>query len=459
MSENNGLKRAKFRAANELRSASKYDYPVVPPSLAAGVAPADRTAPVLAADSNCYSYLSQSAGGGFAGFPHLAQLSTRTEYRGFASAMSTEITRAWIELTSSKTDGSSVEKLKMLATELERIKLRNAIGLAVMHDCFFGRAQILIKIKGADDKTPLILSDKTIGINSLDGLSVVEAVWTTPSNYNAIDPSAPNFYRPSSWFMLGREVHASRLMTIVTRPVSDLLKPAFNFAGVSLSQLAEPYVDNWLRTRQAVSDLVNNFSITTLATDMSQLLSGEDDGTSVFDRADFFTATRSNRGLMLLDKEREEIQQVNTPLGGLSELQAQAQEHMCSASRLPAIILTGISPSGLNATSEGEIRVFYDWIAAQQEAYWREPIETVLKVAQLSLFGEIDSDISFAFNSLHQQTPEQQAAIREADQRTDTGYIASGVLDPAEVRARLAHDKESGHHGIDVEAVMSYGDE
>jgi uncharacterized protein len=455
MSENNGMRRAKNRAQSESAAVDKYSYAIKPPVLPPQVA-GDRS---LATDSACYSYLSDQCGGGFAGFPHLAQLSTRTEYRAFASALSTEITRAWIELTSSKTDGSSTEKLKLIEKELERLRLRECIQTAVAHDCFFGRAQILINIDNADEKTPLTLSNKTIRINSLRRLSVVEAVWTTPSRYNSIDPSAPDFYKPSAWFMLGREIHASRLLTVITREVSDMLKPAFNFAGVSLSQLAEPYVDNWLRTRQAVSDLVNNFSITTLATDMSQLLSGTDDGSSLFDRADFFTATRSNRGLMLLDKEREEIQQVNTPLGGLSELQAQAQESMCSATRLPAIILTGISPSGLNATSDGEIRVFYDWIAAQQQAFWRDPIETILKITQLSLFGEIDPDISFKFNSLYQPTPEQQAAIRESDQRSDAGYIAAGVLDPAEVRTRLAHSKDSGHHGIDVDAVMSYGDE
>ena len=197
----------------------------------------------------------------------------------------------------------------------------------------------------------------------------VEAVWTTPAGYNALDPAAPDFYKPSSWFMLGQEVHASRLMTVVTRPLPDILKPAFNFAGMSLSQLAEPYVDNWLRTRQSVADLINNFSTTALKTSMDQILQGDDDGADLLNRADLFTATRSNKGLMLLDMEREELVQINTPLSGLHELQAQSQEHMCSVSRMPAIILTGISPSGLNASSDGEIRIFYDWIAAQQEAH------------------------------------------------------------------------------------------
>ena len=126
--------------------------------------------------------------------------------------------------------------------------------------------------------------------------------------------------------------------------------------------------------------------------------------------------------------------------------------HNCSVSRIPAIVLTGISPSGLNATSEGEIRVFYDWIMAQLEAFYREPIETVLKVVQLSLFGEIDENITFTFNPLYQMTPKELAEIREIDMRTATGYVGIGSLDPHEVRERLARDENSGFVGIDVDA-------
>jgi hypothetical protein len=278
----------------------------------------------------------------------------------------------------------------------------------------------------------------------------VEAVWTTPAGYNALDPAAPDFYKPSKWFMLGQEVHASRLLTVVTRQLPDILKPAFNFAGMSLSQLAEPYVDNWLRTRQSVSDLLNNFSITALATSMDQVLQGDDDGADLFARAELFTATRSNKGLMLLDKDREELVQINTPLSGLHELQAQSQEHMCSVSRMPAIILTGISPSGLNASSDGEIRIFYDWVASQQETHWREPLEVILKAVQLSLFGEIDPDIDFTFVPLYQMTPKELAEIRLSDSQAATAYIAAGVIYPSAERERLARAPDSGDQGLDT---------
>ena len=451
-----GLRRAAERAKAGASAAKSYAFPVKPPELAPGVVPAGVTAPVMAQDSNQYAYAAQTfPGGGFPGFAYLSQLATRAEFRQMASALATELTREWLEFTSKQDDDTdTAEKIKAIEEEFKRLNVRGAIQTGTEHDCYFGRAQIFLEITGADRSTPLILDPRTIAKGSFTRIIPVEAVWTTPAGYNALDPVAPDFYKPSKWFMLGQEVHASRLMTIVTRPLPDILKPAFNFAGMSLSQLAEPYVDNWLRTRQSVSDLLNNFSITALATSMDQVLQGDDDGGDLFARAELFTATRSNKGLMLLDKDREELVQINTPLSGLHELQAQSQEQMCSVSRMPAIVLTGISPSGLNASSDGEIRIFYDWIAAQQEAHWREPLEVILKAVQLSLFGEIDPDIGFTFVPLYQMTPKEESEIRLSDSQADCAYIAAGVVDPSEVRERLAKDPNSGFMGLDTSVEL-----
>ena len=429
-----------------------YDYPIQAPTIAPGVVPAGKSAPVMAVDYAPYLQEFQNvAATGFPGFTYLAQLTARAEYRAFASAISTELTRKWIEFTSTESDGdTNSDKIKVIDAEFQRLGVQKLIETCAQHDCYFGRAQIFIDIAGADIKTPLIIDPRTIRVGSLERVVPVEAMWTTPATYNALDPSKPDFYRPPKWFMLGQEVHATRLMTVITRPLPDMLKPAFNFAGISLSQLAEPYVDNWLRTRQAVSDLINNFSTTGLKTAMEQILQGggEQTGSDLIARATLFTQLRSNKGLMLLDKDREELVQLNVPLSGLDHLQAQAQEHMCSVSRIPAIILTGISPSGLNASSDGEIRVFYDWIAAQQEAFWREPLTVILKVVQLSLFGEIDPNINFKFLPLYQMSEAEQATIKLQDAQRDQIYLDAQVLAPEEVRERLASDPDSGYQGL-----------
>jgi phage-related protein (TIGR01555 family) len=451
--EKRGLK----RALAKMRAPKLIPMPMFAPEIMAGVVPKGSTAGI-AMDSNIASFPTVSLQGsyygaaiGFPGFPYLAALTTRAEFRQMATSFSTEMTREWIQLTSSETDGDATKKkITELTTAIQALGLKDVIRTAIEHDCFYGRAQVFVNIKGHDPATPLVVTEKTIEKGSTFSIKAIEAMWTTPATYNASDPTRADFYKPPTWFMLGKQVDATRLRTVVTRPVSDMLKPAFNFAGMSLSQLAEPYVQNWLRTRQSVSDLISNFSILVLKTAMEQVLQNEDDGDDLFDRAALFTEGRDNQALMLVDKEREELEQLSVPLAGLDKLQAQAQEHMCAVTRLPAIILTGISPTGLNASSDGEIRVFYDWIAAQQEL-WRDLITTIINILQLTMYGAIDPDISFVFVPLFQMTDKELSEVRTANATAGTAYINSGVLSAAEERERLARDPESGYEGLSLE--------
>jgi hypothetical protein len=441
-------------------------FAIKPPDLMPGVVPAGRSS-AIAMDyaPGIYDFASLSLGAdfqGFPGYPYLANLATRAEYRAFASTMASELTREWIKIKSINDEDQSQDhdRIAELEKAIEEHNLRGIIQTAAAQECFFGRGQISINIKGANDDLPLVLAPQTVKQGSLTSFTTVEAMWTSPSAYNAIDPTAPDFYRPRQWFLLGKEVHASRLLTIITRPLPDMLKPAYNFSGMSLSQLAEPYVNNWLRTRQSVADLINNFSITTLSTNMEQALQGGEEGMeSVFDRADMFTLMRSNRGLMVLDKETEEIGQTNTPLSGLDSLQSQAQEHMCSVSRIPAMILTGISPSGMNASSEGEIRAFYDWVSSQQESFWKKPIDIMIKLIMLDLWGEIDPTITFEFCPLWQISALDAATIRASNANVDGVYLDRSVVSQEEVRTKLAKDPDSGYSGIDVEDVPELPEE
>jgi len=118
-------------------------------------------------------------------------------------------------------------------------------------------------------------------------------------------------------------------------------------------------------------------------------------------------------------------------------------------------VMTGISPSGFGNVAEGEIRIWYDWIHAQQEAHYRVPVETMLKLVQLSLYGEIEPEITFDFNPLYEMTEEQESTIRVNDSIRAGNLIDRGVIDAQEERERLARDPESGYQGIDVEKEIA----
>ncbi|AQH01672.1 hypothetical protein A9R05_23080 [Burkholderia sp. KK1] len=90
---------------------------------------------------------------------------------------------------------------------------------------------------------------------------------------------------------------------------------------------------------------------------------------------------------------------VSAPLGSLDRLQAQSLEHMAAVTGIPLIVMLGITPSGLNATSEGELRTFYAWIEAQQEALFIAPLSRLLnarvaKVKKPELVQETTRDAS-----------------------------------------------------------------
>lgn len=400
-------------------------------------------------------------GTGFIGYPRLAELAQISEYRSVSETTANEMTRQWIEIKSAGEEDNS-DLIKQIEECCERLNVRDVFRKAVETDGLFGRGQILVQIKGHDGKlaNPLLLTEKTIAKGSLKALVNIEPMWTTPAPYNAVDPTLPDFYKPKAWYVMAQEIHASRLFTLISRPVPDMLKPAYNFGGVSMTQLMMPYVERWLRTVDSVSDLLHSFSLSGIKTDMSAILGGSDDGdTNIILRAELYNRLRDNRGLMLLSKDEEEFFQFNTPLSGLDALLAQSQEQMAAPSHTPLVKLLGITPSGLNASTEGEIAVYYDHIRAMQENLLRDPLDKLLKLVQLHLFGKVNDNITFDFVPLRQMSETELSTIRKSDTDRDVAYIQAGVVSAEEVRGRLAGEPGSGYNGIDVEDVPEMPDD
>ena len=427
-------------------AATQPPAPLLPPKLPHGVKQ-------MAMDSACQSIYDYASIGdpsfysAFIGYPALASMSQSSDYRSVAETTATEMTREWGEFKGDE------EKVNALNDAFNKHKIRDLMRRAFEVESTMGRAQIYIDLDGAQDDLPFVESPAGVRKGSLRGFALIEPMWSTPSAYNANDPTRSDFYVPTKWYVLGREVHADRLITLIMRPVPDMLKPAYNFGGISMLQLMKPYVERYQRTADSISQLVHSFSLSILATDMAGILTGGDSDASLFIRAGMFNKFRDNSGLMMLDKEVEELSQINTPLTGLPELLTKAQESMAAPSHTPLVKLLGITPSGLNANSDGEIRVYYDYIAAQQNAHMRPIIERIANIIQLDIFGEIDPDIRWEFNPLYQLDDKEKAEVQETNSRTARNLVEGGIVSPEEVRETLAADDESPFSNIDVSDV------
>lgn len=391
------------------------------------------------------------------GYSYLSELAQRPEYRVISETIAMECTRKWIKVQAKGEEDRS-HQIEELTDYMDEKRVRENYRTVTEQDGYFGRSHLYYDLGFTDDRdelrTPIgngkdDLTIAKVKQGSLKRISTVEPIWVYPTTYDSVDPLKPDWYNPTEWFVMGKAVHASRLPRFVGREVPDILKPVYQFGGLAMSQICKPYIDNWLRTRQSVSDLIHSFSVFKLLTDLEETLS--QGGEALFDRVRLFNALRDNAGLMMLNKETEDLDNVNVPLGTLDTLQAQSQEQMASISRIPLVKLLGLSPHGLNASSEGEIRVFYDHIHAFQEKFIKPELLRTFYICQLSKWGRIDPDLEFIFVPLWSMDELQTAQKREIEARTAQIHIDSAAITPEEERKRIANDPDTPYQGLEID--------
>lgn len=419
-------------------------YPA--PQLPAGVHPESHD--IMAMDGFCtasqYAGLDAQFYSSYLGYQTLAQLSQSTEYRLVAETFAQEMTREWGEIKGDKPD-----RVEAIEAEFKRLDIRNLFRKHIENDYYFGGSQLYIDINGQEEKTdlPLLINEKGIKKGMLKGFRVIEPLWSTPSLYNANNALADDFFVPQQWWVLGKNVHESRLLTLIIRPVPDMLKPAYNFYGVAMTQLMLPYVQRFQSVADSVSELIKMFSLTGLKTDMTGVLSADADGVNqLVNRVKTLALMRDNKGIVALNKESEEFFQINTPLSGLDTLVDKFTIMQAYPSKMPVLKIFGTPTAGLGNTSDGEVRVFYDNVSAQQESHLLPQLNEILKIVQLNLFGDIDESIEFKFNPLYQLDDNERADVNLKKAQTAQIYMQEGVIDNEEARQQLTDDEDSGYN-------------
>lgn len=373
----------------------------------------------LAMDSTPYEYINRAVSldidaAFFVGYPALATLAQRVEYYNMAQVMGEEVVRNWIEIKSTNEDSEAVELMQDL---LVKYDIKRLAQKAVIQDCFFGVSHIFVDTDASDEEiqNPLILDPRAIPKGTKIGFRTVDPTWVYPALYNTNKPLQADFYKPRQWFVMGQIVHESRFLDLITRPVPDILKPSYNFGGMSLSQFMMPYVNDWLDMKRNVVGIVKTLRMRTFKTDMDARLAN----TGEFDkRINMFVKYQDNFGLWAIDSQ-EEVEHHQTSLSDLSNLLSNFQEQLCMPARTTNLKYLGSAPAGLNASGDAEIETWHETVSGYQE-HLRHALENIFKIIQLAEFGEIRDDIYFEFKPLDELTEKEAAEINEIKVRTVT---------------------------------------
>jgi phage-related protein (TIGR01555 family) len=381
-------------------------------------------------------------------------------------ALPDEMTREWIEL---QFPDSEIQK--GVSQSLEVLDARAKVHTSLIWARLFGGSVILL---GVDDGQTV---DKPLNedtIKALHFLTVLDRFSVEPGLPYA-DPFSPKFGKPEFYKVqpqmasssgedtrFGVVIHESRLLRFDSGIALTPRRAQENstWSDSVLERVAELLPD-FHSIYNGTAHIIQDFSqgVYKIKNLGNMLAAGAD--ANVIKRLQMLDLSRSVVRAIVVDAEGEDFTRETASLAGLSDLMERWQTRLAAAARMPASIMMGQSPGGLNATGEMELRYWYDHVRSQQEAALRPQLEKLIRVMLKAKTGPTNGQEpeswTFYFKSLWQPSQAEETDARNKQANTDQIYIQSGVVTAEEIAAsRFGGDRYSYETQIDEESRSAF---
>jgi phage-related protein (TIGR01555 family) len=177
-------------------------------------------------------------------------------------------------------------------------------------------------------------------------------------------------------------------------------------------------------------------------------------------RLEIIDLYRSNLRSMVVDagdgvnSPAEKFERLSPSLEQLPQVLQQVCLRLASTVHMPATILMGQSPAGMNATGESDFRWWYDRLRSMQVQKLapriRRIVFVLLAAKDSPLRGRQPQKVEVGFPDLWRETPKERSERRAAIASGDAAYINAGVYLPQEVALT-----RSSEGGLDREIVLT----
>ena len=298
-----------------------------------------------------------------------------------------------------------VEDADFVLKELEKALLKIGFWdkLKKACDCAFtfGGALVFIDTNTDDYNLPLYRKFETMIKNPLQDLKVIEPYLASPYEVNTINPLNSDYMRPKKWYISGGGVvDSSRIETLIFNEAPDLIKPIYNFLGISKVQEMKEAVKIADSLNNSNAEIALRFRTMIIKT---PLLQTNDD--EAIARAKFNNKTKNNLGTLLLSDNEDYIETI-TPLSGLDRIQDLALQNVVASAYIPRNKLLGDEPSGFSS-GEFTIKNYYDTIESIQNTILKP---FLLKLSQMILYSiGYNYELDFDFAPVAQENAKEKA--------------------------------------------------
>ena len=286
--------------------------------------------------------------------------------------------------------------------------------------------------------------------NAYKGISQIDPYWITPQllSRSVNTPGDIGFYDPEFWTIEGRLYHKSHLVIYTTGAVADILKPSYNFGGVSITQRIYERVFAAERTANEAPQLAATKRLTVMQTDLEDAIA---DPVRFQQRMLFWTESRDNYGVKFNGSD-DDVKQFDITLNDLDSVIMTQYQLAAMIAEVPGTKLLGTQPKGFNSTGEFEESSYHETLETMQENDLTRFVSRhhmlVIKSNVVPKFGLAYFTVTAVWNPLDAMTALEQAQVNLVKAQLGAVHIGSGVIDEQEERDRIIADPDSGYSGL-----------
>lgn len=352
--------------------------------------------------------------------------------------------------------------------EAKRLGLEEVLYEGMLWGRCFGGAALLVMNGKALDK-PVDLRDP----GALASLLVFDRRYLRVSSTHTAGDS-PNYGKPE-WYELhsepllrgpdsdakrelqpGTRIHASRIIRFMGDEVDRTEQANANYWSYSVLQTVYDNLKNGDSAVQSLGALLAEASVSVFKVRGLVAAQSSNERDRVMERMSFADTAKSLFRSIIIDAEREEYGRVDASMTGAADTAMVVLQHVAAAAETPMTVLFGISPAGMNATGESDLKNWYsragEW--RTDEAAPRYQAAYDLIAASL---GYTDHSVSITWGAFYAMTPTEEAALAKATAEVDKAYIDMLALLPESVAmARFGSGKLDlrATPSVDVEALQ-----
>lgn len=337
-------------------------------------------------------------------------------------------------------DENGKETAEKMHDDCERLSLVERVRHARVIERACGGSAIFPVFDGAVGDLEEDLADYEDSIVGIKALHILEPRELQPVQWYT-DITHPKFRKPMKYRLQALSgatgkplspviIHESRLVIFggirVSNQVRSGQRPGWGDSVYNKCfEVVADFGIGWGSAATIIHDFAHG--VYKLA-DLDKILARKDGEQELQRRLSSMDQLRSALRAAIIAKD-DEYSRVTTSVSGLADLLVQLAQRLAASADMPVTLLMGMSPAGMNATGESDIRGWYDRVEAER-AYLREKVEQLLRWLWLSGDGPTEGvepeQWSIEWPPLWQPSEVEVANVRKTIADTDNIYFNMG---------------------------------